>query len=96
MSPKGFTVHNVARLARLHLTEDEEQRLGAQFEQILGYIDKLDELDTKDVEPTSHVLQVQNVFRDDQVQPDRFGDGEYLPLSPSHHKGHYEVPQIIG
>ncbi len=95
MSSQGFNVHNVARLARLHLSESEAQKLATQFEQILGYIDKLNELDTSDIEPTSHVLPVQNVFREDQAQ-NRFGDEEYLPLSPSHHKGHYEVPQIIG
>ena len=94
MSSNPFDIEKIAILARLQLTEDEKNRLGRQFEQILAYIDQLDRLDTKDVEPTTHVLPLQNVFREDELKKN-FPDAEYLPLAPRHDKGHYEVPQII-
>jgi len=62
-------VEHVARLARLELNEAEKERMRAQLDSILSYIDKLNELDTSAVEPTSHVLQMVNVFREDEVRP---------------------------
>ena len=94
MASNPFDIEKIATLARLKLTEDEKTRLGRQFEQILAHIDQLDRLDTKDVEPTTHVLPVQNVFREDELKKN-FPDAEYLPLAPRQDKGHYEVPQII-
>ena len=58
----------MALLARLELSEAEEERMTGQMNGILGYMDKLNELDTKDVEPTTHAIQLQNVFRPDLVQ----------------------------
>lgn len=95
MSETGFDVHAVARLARLELSADEESRLGRQFEQILAHIDQLNTLDTSNVEPTSQVIPIHNVFREDKAEV-RFPDEDYLALSPAQHKGHYAVPQIIG
>jgi len=94
MSSNPFDIEKIAFLARLKLNEDEKTRLGRQFEQILAHIDQLDQLDTKDVEPTTHVLPLQNVFREDELKKN-FPDAEYLPLAPRQDKGHYEVPQII-
>ncbi len=94
MASNPFDIEKIATLARLKLTEDEKTRLGRQFEQILAHINQLDRLDTKDVEPTTHVLPVQNVFREDVLKKN-FPDAEYLPLAPRQDKGHYEVPQII-
>ena len=94
MSSDSFDIEKIALLARLKLTEEEQTRLGRQFEDILKHIDQLNQLDTENVEPTSHVLPLQNVFREDEAkQP--FGDGNYLPLAPKQDKDHYEVPQII-
>ncbi len=94
MSSDSFDIEKIALLARLKLTAEEQTRLGRQFESILDHIDQLNQLDTENVEPTSHVLSLQNVFREDQVKK-TFEDGEYLPLAPKQDKGHYEVPQII-
>lgn len=94
MSSDSFDIEKIALLARLKLTEDEQTRLGQQFKGILEHIDQLNQLDTKNVEPTSHVLPLQNVFREDEVKT-VFEDGKYLPLAPRQDKGHYEVPQII-
>ncbi|MFQ5483177.1 MAG: Asp-tRNA(Asn)/Glu-tRNA(Gln) amidotransferase subunit GatC [Nitrospinaceae bacterium] len=95
MAHSEFDVERIAQLARLHLTAEEKERLSRQFEQILGYIDLLDRLDTQAVEPTSHVLPLQNVFREDRAE-ERFPGAPYLPLAPRQGKGHYEVPKIIG
>ena len=94
MPSNSFDIQKIALLARLKLTEDEQTRLGQQFEGILEHIDQLNQLDTENVEPTSHVLPLQNVFREDEVKS-VFKDGEYLPLAPRQDKDHYEVPQII-
>lgn len=94
MSSDSFDIEKIALLARLKLTEEEQTRLGQQFKGILERIGQLNQLDTKNVEPTSHVLPLQNVFREDEVKT-VFEDGKYLPLAPRQDKGHYEVPQII-
>lgn len=94
MSSDSFDIEKIALLARLKLTEEEQTRLGQQFKGILEHIDQLNQLDTKNVEPTSHVLPLQNVFREDEVKT-VFEDGKYLALAPRQDKGHYEVPQII-
>ncbi|MCH6578840.1 MAG: Asp-tRNA(Asn)/Glu-tRNA(Gln) amidotransferase subunit GatC [Nitrospinae bacterium] len=94
MPSDSFDIEKIALLARLKLTAEEQTRLSRQFESILNYIDQLNQLDTENVEPTSHVLSLQNVFREDEVKP-VFGDGKYLPLAPRQDKDHYEVPKII-
>ena len=86
-------INKIAQLARLKLTDTESNRLGKHLEQIIEYIDQLNKLDTANVEPTSHVLPIQNVFREDKVC--KLTNVDYLAGSPAHNKGHYEVPKII-
>ena len=62
-------VEYVARLARLSLSEAEKEKMTAQLDSILQYMDKLNKLDTKNIEPTSHVLPLNNVWREDMVKP---------------------------
>ena len=62
-------VLHVARLARLHLTEEELERMRAQLDAILAYVDKLRELDVEGVEPTSHAVPLVDVMRDDALAP---------------------------
>jgi aspartyl-tRNA(Asn)/glutamyl-tRNA(Gln) amidotransferase subunit C len=62
-------VEHVARLARLALTEEEKERYTQQLGQILTYIEKMSALDTQNVAPTSHVLPLSNVWREDKVEP---------------------------
>ena len=94
MASQNFDIEKIAQLARLDLSADEKDRMRPQFEQILGYIDQLSALNTDNVEPTSHVLPITNVLREDQTRP-RPADKDYLSLAPRSDKGHYEVPQII-
>ena len=92
MSSK-IDLNRIAQLARLKLTDAENNKIGAHLEQIIEYIDQLYQLDTLNVEPTSHVLPIHNIFREDEVSSPT--DVDYLAGSPSHNKGHYEVPKII-
>jgi aspartyl-tRNA(Asn)/glutamyl-tRNA(Gln) amidotransferase subunit C len=62
-------VLHVARLARLRLTDEETERMSSELSTILDHIEKINELDLEDVEPTSHVIQVENVLREDEPRP---------------------------
>ncbi len=87
-------VEHVARLARLELTNEEKERMRAQLDSILTYIDKLNELDTSAVEPTSHVLPMMNVFRDDEVRPS-LSQEETLANAPDRQDLFFRVPRIL-
>ncbi len=87
-------VEHVARLARLELTNEEKERMRAQLDSILSYIDKLNELDTSAVEPTSHVLPMMNVFRDDEVRPS-LSQEEALANAPDRQDLFFRVPRIL-
>jgi aspartyl-tRNA(Asn)/glutamyl-tRNA(Gln) amidotransferase subunit C len=62
-------VLHVARLARLRLSEEEVERMSGELSTILDHIEKIGELDLEDVEPTSHVVQIENVLRADEPRP---------------------------
>jgi aspartyl-tRNA(Asn)/glutamyl-tRNA(Gln) amidotransferase subunit C len=62
-------VRHIAGLARLELTSEDEVRMTEQMNNILSYVDKLNELDTSNIQPTTHATQLENVFRDDEVMP---------------------------
>ncbi len=87
-------VEHVAELARLELTAAEKQQFIAQLNDILTYIDKLNELDTADVEPTSQVIPMKNVFRDDEVRPS-LDRTEVLRNAPEEAHFFFKVPRII-
>ena len=89
-----FDIDHMAQLARLRLTDAEKVRLGGQMETIIEYIDHLDRLDTSAVEPTSHAIPLENVFREDEKKQN-FPDCDPLSLAPAQKNRHYEVPQII-
>lgn len=81
-------------LARLSLSEEEKELFSSQMSSILGYMEKLNELDTGDVEPTSHVLALHNVMREDVLKPSLPGK-DALMNAPSHTEKFYRVPKII-
>jgi len=87
-------VEHVARLARLDLSPEEKERMRAQLDAILAYIDKLRELDTADVEPTSHAIPVTNVMREDEIRPS-FPREEMLANAPELDGDFFRVPKII-
>ena len=87
-------VSHVARLARLALSPAEADKLGEQLGNILGFIKQLDRLDTRDVVPTSHAVEMGTPFRDDAVRP--FGDKEaILANAPDREGDFFRVPRII-
>lgn len=85
---------HVANLARLRFDEGELEKFTDQLNAILTYIDKLNELDTSEVEPTYHVLDLVNVFREDQVQPSLPREAA-LANAPERADGFFQVPRII-
>ena len=87
-------VEHVAKLARLEFSEQEKEKLTQQLSNILTYVEKLGELDTKGVEPTSHVLDIKNVMRDD-VTAESLPQDRALANAPEKAAGHYKVPLII-
>jgi len=87
-------IEHIALLARLSLSEEEKDLFGSQLSSILGYMEKLDELDTKNIEPTSHVLPLRNVMRDDLPVP-AIPREDALLNAPSHTERFFRVPKII-
>lgn len=87
-------VRHVAKLARLELLEEEERLMTEQMNNILDYMDKLNELDTSQVEPTTHAIQLQNVFRQDKVEPSLERD-EALANAPQSDGSSFVVPKVF-
>jgi aspartyl-tRNA(Asn)/glutamyl-tRNA(Gln) amidotransferase subunit C len=89
-----ISIDHIASLARLSLSEAEKELFGSQLESILSYMDKLNELDTGDIQPTSHVLALVNVTREDSTT--RCLDREdALANAPDKTEKFYRVPKII-
>ncbi|MSS71551.1 MAG: Asp-tRNA(Asn)/Glu-tRNA(Gln) amidotransferase subunit GatC [Candidatus Latescibacteria bacterium] len=87
-------VRKVAYLSRLSFSAEEEKRLVDELNRILSFMEKLNELNTEGVSPTSHVLPISNVFREDGVVPSLSQD-ELLANAPSRRGGYFRVPKVI-
>lgn len=87
-------VEHVALLARLSLNEQDKKLFGEQLSFILEYADKLNELDTKGVEPLAHILPAFNVFRSDEVKPGTPTE-DILANAPLVDENQYKVPKIM-
>ena len=87
-------VKQIAHLARLSLTPEEEQKIGPQLGSILGYIEKLKEVDVSGVEPTAHAFPLVNVTRPDEVRPS-LSNEEALMNAPAQANGLFIVPKIV-
>jgi len=94
MAAAEIDIKYVAHLARLQLAPDEEKKLGAQLGGILGYIEKLKELDVAGVEPTAHAMPLVNVTRPDEVHPS-LPHAEALRNAPAQANGLFIVPKIV-
>lgn len=88
-------VRHVANLARLKLTDEEEKTFAGQLSAVLDYINQLNELDTDNVTPTSHALDIKNVMREDEVKKP-FGEEVWKENAPASDHGHFRVPKVIG
>ncbi|MGC9940241.1 MAG: Asp-tRNA(Asn)/Glu-tRNA(Gln) amidotransferase subunit GatC [Verrucomicrobiota bacterium] len=87
-------VKYVAQLARIALTPDEERKLGSQLGNILGYIEKLRELDVSNIEPTAHAVPLVNISRPDAAIAS-LPQAEALRNAPSQANGLFIVPKIV-
>jgi aspartyl-tRNA(Asn)/glutamyl-tRNA(Gln) amidotransferase subunit C len=84
-------VLHVARLARLKLTDDEIERMAGELSGILEHVDRISELELEGVEPTSHVIALENVLRPDSPRPSWSRD-EVLERAPDPASGSFRVP----
>jgi aspartyl-tRNA(Asn)/glutamyl-tRNA(Gln) amidotransferase subunit C len=89
------TIRHIADLANLELSEDEIRVLAIQLNEILGHIEKLNELHIQTIEPTSHVTAVSHTFREDRVMPS-LPVAEALANAPESRDGLFTVPKVIG
>ncbi len=87
-------VEHVAHLARLTFDDQEIEAFTRQLNDILEFVDKLDALDTSDVEPTTRAIELLNVFREDEVKPSLPVE-EATANAPLSEKGAFVVPRII-
>jgi aspartyl-tRNA(Asn)/glutamyl-tRNA(Gln) amidotransferase subunit C len=90
----AIDIKYVAHLARISLSPVEEKKIGAQLGHILGYIEKLSELDVTNVEPTAHAVPMVNITRADEVHPSLPHD-EALRNAPRQAGGLFVVPKIV-
>lgn len=87
-------INHVAKLARLTFSEEEAESIAEQLDRIIGYVDKIGQLNTDETEPAEHIAGLKNVFRQD-------GTGTCLKqedlekLAPLFEKGHIVVPRVI-
>lgn len=94
MSITAKNVDHVAKLARLQLSEADTERFTDQLNAILKYAEKLNELDTDHVEPTSHPMPLVNVMREDNVRPSWPIEG-VLKNAPDEEDGQFKVPAVL-
>ncbi len=87
-------VQYVAKLARLEVTNEEVAKYTQQLANILQYVEQLNQLDTSNVEPLTHPLDMKNVFREDVVVPS-LTQQEVLSNAPEPQSGHFKVPKIM-
>jgi aspartyl-tRNA(Asn)/glutamyl-tRNA(Gln) amidotransferase subunit C len=94
MAGTDFNVKYVAHLARLSLSAEEEQKLGAQLNNIIGFVEQLKSVDVSSVEPTAHAVPTVNVTRADEVRPS-ISHEDALRNAPKQSNGLFIVPKIV-
>ncbi|OPA74343.1 asparaginyl/glutamyl-tRNA amidotransferase subunit C [Paenibacillus selenitireducens] len=94
MSISVKDVEHVAKLARLSLTDEEKEQFTGQLNAILKYAEKLNELDTDNVQPTTHVLQIHNVMREDENRPS-LPIEKVLRNAPDEEDDQIRVPAVL-
>ena len=87
-------VEKIANLARLYLSDDEKSKLSKELSIILEYMDKLNELNTSNVKPLSHPLELANVFREDELG-ESLSTEDALKNAPDKTDKYFKVPKVI-
>jgi aspartyl-tRNA(Asn)/glutamyl-tRNA(Gln) amidotransferase subunit C len=88
-------VEHIAKLARLEFSQEEKEKFTRQFNEILAYMEKLNTLDTSNVQPLSHVIELSNVFREDVAKPGLTTE-QALQNAPAKTEKFFKVPKVIG
>lgn len=86
-------IEHVAKLARLDLTEEEKVKFSKQLGDVLKYVEQMNEVDTSNVEPLSHVVDFNNVMREDEIHYDCSKE-ELMMNAPEEENGFFKVPKI--
>jgi aspartyl-tRNA(Asn)/glutamyl-tRNA(Gln) amidotransferase subunit C len=94
MSVTKKDVEKIANLARLYITEEEKEKYTDQLNVILEYMEQLNTVDTRDVEPLSHPLELINVVRKDEIKPS-LSVSEALKNAPEKSGNYFKVPKVI-
>lgn len=94
MSVTKDEVKHIAKLAKLEFNDEEINRYTDDLNEILGYVDKLNELDTENVEPLSHPIEGSNVFREDKLRKS-VDTEEALKNAPESTSEYFRVPKVI-
>lgn len=87
-------VERVAHLSRLEFTEEELTEQFAQLQSIIEMMDSLSEIDTEGVAPLNHVMDIENVFREDTVH-ESMGTEKVLANAPEENENMFQVPKIV-
>ena len=95
MSVTRKDVEHIAELARLKFKDEELESFTDQLNEILAYMEQLNELDTENVEPLSHPVEGGNVFREDEVSPS-IDREDALKNAPGRNEEFFRVPKVIG
>ena len=94
MSLNKQDIEHIAKLAKLKFNDEEIDKLAPQLNRILQYVEKLNELDTENVEPLSHPVANTNVFRED-IQKESTSTEEALKNAPQKDDKYFKVPKVI-
>lgn len=94
MEVNDALIDKLAHLSRLEFKEEEKQEIKKELEQMIGFIDKLNELDTTGVEPLLHMSENINVFRKDEVKGE-IGKEDVFKNAPLHDDQFFKVPKVI-
>lgn len=87
-------VKYIAKLANLSVSDEEAKKLSKELSDTLDFINKVNQVDTKGVEPTSHVTGLENIFREDKVIPS-LPQEEVLSGVPAKYKGYFKVKAVL-
>ncbi len=94
MSISVEQVEQIARLAKLEFSDDEKLEMADQLAKIVEYVEKLNEINTDNIQPTYHVVDINNVFREDKTA-DSLSQEEVLKNAPKSKLGYFSVPKVI-
>ncbi|MCF0154436.1 MAG: Asp-tRNA(Asn)/Glu-tRNA(Gln) amidotransferase subunit GatC [Veillonella sp.] len=87
-------IKKIAHLSRLEVSDDHMVQLEKELSDILSYVEQLNELELNDVEPMAHAVPLQNVFREDKVQPS-IDHNKALSTAPEEEDGYFRVPRVV-